>query len=119
MRFASYARVGLVLRQVLGYLCIAGFGGCAYGNNGFIVARHTLTRTAEVVDIYSFGAQVRSTDFDRGATIGYRRASYVYPLGEERSSQTSHTDIFHTALPAAAPILLANTAIGLEMQLIP
>lgn len=119
MRSVKHSRYGLSLRQILSCLWIVGFGGCAYGNNGFILAKHTFTRTAEVVDIYSFGAQVRTIDYDRGATFGYRRASYVYPRVSEQSSQMSHIDIFHTVLPVTDPILLANTAIGVEVELIP
>ena len=119
MGSAKHSRYGLTLRRLLGCLWVIGFSGCAYGNYGFILAKHTFTRTAEVVDIYSFGAQARTIDFDRGGTIGYRRTSYVYPRDSEHSSQTSHIDLFHTALPPTDPILLANTAIGLEVQLIP
>jgi hypothetical protein len=72
-------------RRLFGCLWLIGFGGCAYGNYGFVIAKHTVTGTAEVVDIYSFGAQARTIGYDRGGTIGYRRASYVFPNGKWHS----------------------------------
>jgi hypothetical protein len=52
--------------------------GCTFGNYGSLVTRYTQTETATIMDVYSVGLQMRTDQLDRGATLGYRRASYIY-----------------------------------------
>lgn len=52
--------------------------GCAIGDYGSLVSRYTHTKTATVMDVYSLGLQMRTFQHDRGATLGYRRSSYIF-----------------------------------------
>jgi hypothetical protein len=96
---------------------LATLSSCAIGSTGVVTARHTRTPTAIVVDLYTFGLQVRPSAFDGGATLGYRHVTYVYPRGESRYGEASRDrEWLHCNLPAGAPLLLASRSVGLELQ---
>lgn len=107
--FACSAGLGLV---------VFGFFGCACGHFGTIVSRRTVVSGAEVMDVYGFGALLRPMGHDPGFTLGYRHASYVYPLATQPAAETPTTEWswFHAPLPAVVPLLQASKTVGIEAQ---
>lgn len=96
--------------------------GCTCGGVGTLVARRTLTPSAEVVEVYTVGLQLRSTAFDGGATAGWRRAIYFYPRavaeGAERKLEEPQPswNWFKVSLPSSCPAVRGNTSVGIELQ---
>ncbi|MBM3223663.1 MAG: hypothetical protein FJZ47_07685 [Candidatus Tectomicrobia bacterium] len=102
----------LLLAQVL-----AGTG-CTLGSSGTLVARYTYTDTAVVLDRYMLGAQLRLQGPDGGATLGYRRASYVFArTGAPSNPPPVVWRYFHAPWPAGRLLLRGTTTIGLECQM--
>jgi hypothetical protein len=100
------------LLPVLGTLA-----GCAIGATGVITARHTRTPTATVVDLYSFGVQLRPSAFDGGVTLGYRHVTYIYPRAASTTAEApARVQWLRCDVPAGPPILLASRSVGVELQ---
>jgi hypothetical protein len=99
---------------LLSCLCMA---GCAFGRLGTLVARRTLTQTAEVVEVFGCGLLLRPTRHDGGVSIGFRRATYIYPrlAGDTRpAGQSLHWG--WVPLRADLPFFLGTREVGLEFQ---
>jgi hypothetical protein len=108
-----------ISRWLLAVLAIAfAQSGCAVGPFGTIIARRTVANGAEIVDTYAFGALARPLGVDRGLTLGYRHASYLYPLLDtEQEARGSTWRWGFAPIPARPPLLRASTTIGVEAQL--
>lgn len=105
------------LRTLLLVAALATLSGCAVGSSGVVSARHTRTPSAHVIDVYTFGLHVRPSAFDRGATLGYRHATYIYPSGGwDALTGSSRREWLRCKLPPGSPILLASRSTGLELQ---
>lgn len=121
-------------------LCITFIeSGCTIGNYGSLLTRYTHTDTATVMDIYSLGAQVRTFKPDRGATLGYRRATYIFVKenrGEHKQNNSCFLSIpweiendkahprtewclFQSPLLKAEMLTRASTSTGIEVQSTP
>lgn len=70
LRFGLSALAALVTSGCL--------SSCACGRLGALVARQTLTPTADVLEVAGWGVLLRPTKYDGGVSIGYRRATYIY-----------------------------------------
>lgn len=106
----------LSLAVLLALLCT----GCACGRVGTLAARRTLTASAEVVDVYGFGALLRPGGVDGGGTLGWRHATYIYPrlatgAGEESVDWTWGW----VPEPRATPFFLVARSLGGEVALFP
>ena len=53
--------------------------GCACGRVGTLASRRTITGSADIIDVYAFGALLRPQAVDGGFTLGWRHATYIYP----------------------------------------
>ena len=96
---------------------VASLSSCACGRVGTLVARQTLTPTAEVVEVTGLGVLLRPTPYDGGLSIGWRRATYIYPrlAGDVRPvGQTLHWGW----VPGRAelPFFLGTREVGVEFQ---
>jgi len=105
---------------VLGGALALGFalGGCAIADYGTLAGRYTYTPDALVLDVYSVGAQVRTLAKDRGATLGFRRSTYIIPA-EEGTPFEPKTEWRwgHVPHPAGGDFYTqANRSVGLELQ---
>lgn len=95
-------------------------GGCAYGRFGTLVARQTLTSTAQVVEVYGFGVLVRPTAYDGGVSLGYRRATYIYPRLAGDLRPVGETMYWGWApLRPELPFYLDTQQAGAEWQVVP
>lgn len=97
----------------------ATLSGCACGRVGTLTARRTLTPTAEVLEVTGWGVLLRPTKSDGGLSVGYRRATYIYPriAGDARPvGQTFHWGWVPTRMEL--PYFLGTRTVGLEMQAI-
>lgn len=97
--------------------------GCTCGGFGTLAARRTLTPSAEVVEVYAVGLQLRSTVFDGGATAGWRRAIYFYPREASEGAEGKSEELpqpswswFKVNLPSSSPAVRGNTTVGMELQ---
>lgn len=111
-----------------GSSCLAGAAlacvvtGCTCGGIGTLAARRTLTPSAEVVEVYAVGLQLRPALFDGGATAGWRRAIYFYPraardgAGARQDEPQSSWSWFTVSLPSSRPAVRGNTTLGMELQ---
>lgn len=105
-----------LLRCAALFACVL-FAGCACGRVGTLATRQTLTPTAEVVEVYGFGALLRPTPHDGGLSLGYRRATYIYPrlAGDTRPvGETMHWG--WAPLRDELPFFLGTQETGLEFQ---
>lgn len=112
--------------------------GCAVGNYGpTLWTKYTYTPTATVVEVRVLGLHARTDPFDRGATLGYRNAIYVFPCRHEKVGE--EIKLFRVEWPGmnqSGPgngenqlsgkwlemnrsIILLNTSYGFEFQLMP
>lgn len=94
--------------------------GCACGRVGTLAARRTVTPTAEVIDVFGFGALLRPGGFDAGFTLGWRHATYIFPRAaadefEEGQSWTWGVVPRHTG----EPFFLGARSIGGEVAKYP
>ena len=94
--------------------------GCAFGHHGTLLARRTLVKGAEVVDVHALGLLVRPTSIDGGLTVGYRHATYIFPR-ESIADEEPRSDWlwFHAPLGDELPLLRTSTSLGLELQWMP
>lgn len=96
--------------------------GCTCGGVGTLAARRTLTPSAEVVEVYAVGLQLRPTGFDGGATAGWRRAIYFYSRSTNETADAraigphSSWSWFRVSLPSSSPAVRGNTTVGMELQ---
>ncbi len=94
--------------------------GCACGRVGTLAARRTLTRGAEVIDVYAFGALLRPRGADSGGTLGWRHATYIYPRAAGDGAEAgTHWTWGWAPLPAEAPFFLATRSLGAEVARYP
>lgn len=93
--------------------------GCAIGNHGTLLARRTVAGGAEILDVYAFGLLIRPGGFDAGISLGYRHATYIFPLASIAEPRGSDWRWFHAPVPAADPLVTASTSLGLETQFTP
>lgn len=95
----------------------AAMSGCACGRLGTHVARQTLTPTAEVVEVTGWGVLLRPTKYDGGLSIGWRRATYIYPrLAEDTRPVGQSMHWGWVPWRAELPFFLGTREIGLEFQ---
>ena len=96
------------------------FTGCACGRIGTLAERRTVTRRAEVIDVYGFGALFRLRGVDGGFTFGWRHATYIYPRAADDGM---HEGVRWTYgwLPHrdSDPFFLAVCSIGAEVAKYP
>lgn len=87
--------------------------GCACGRYGTVVARRTLTPTAEVIEVYGFGALLRPGGVDGGFTLGWRHATYICPrLSRDEPEDGARWTFGLVPELRAEPFFLAATSIG-------
>ena len=100
------------------FLAVFLFGqaGCAVGNYGTLVSRTTYTETAKVVDVYALGAYLRPAEMDRGFTLGYRKATYIYP-NKEKLQPKSELRWFRADVPENKSRTQLNSTAGVEIQM--
>lgn len=112
-RFSLRSSAGVVITCA----AMSAMGGCACGRVGTLVARETLTPTAEVVEVTGCGVLLRPTKFDGGLSVGYRQATYVYPrlAGDSRPLGQS---FYWGWVPSHAelPFFVGTREVGLEFQ---
>jgi hypothetical protein len=91
------------------------------GSYGPLLARYTYTASAVVVDVYTGGIDVRPLGPDAGATLGIRRASYVFSRRAPCDPGALGTTWrwLHAPWPAEHPIVVGVTAVGLEAHTTP
>ena len=95
-------------------LLLLALPGCACGRYGTVVARRTLTPTAEVVEVYGVGALLRPWACDAGLSLGWRHATYVYPRAEDGAPAGSRWSWGFAPVRAETPFFLAARGLGLE-----
>lgn len=89
--------------------------GCAIGNVGMLASRVTTTQSAKVIDVFSVGGWLRNSSFDRGASLGYRSATYVLP--NDTNQETGQKWSFFVApILQDKPLCVGSTMIGIEAQ---
>ena len=94
--------------------------GCACGRAGTLAARRTVTRGAEVIDVYAFGALLRPRGADSGGTLGWRHATYIYPRAAgDGAAEGTHWTFGWAPLHAEAPFFLATRSLGAELARYP
>jgi hypothetical protein len=98
-------------------VAIMALSGCACGRLGTLVARQTLTPTAEVLEITGWGLLLRPTKYDGGLSLGYRHATYIYPRLASDTRPVGQTRHWGW-VPARAelPFFLRTREIGVELQ---
>ncbi|MCE9610735.1 MAG: hypothetical protein K8R23_11125 [Chthoniobacter sp.] len=90
--------------------------GCACGRYGTVAARRTLTKTAEVIDVYGFGALLRPGGVDGGFTLGWRHATYIGPrLSHDETDVCARWTFGLVPEMCAEPFFLAATSLGGEV----
>lgn len=105
-----------LLRCTALILCLP-LTGCACDRVGTLVARQTLTATAEVVEVTGWGVLLRPTKYDGGLSIGYRRATYIYPrLAGDTRPVGQLTRWGWMPWRPELPFYLGTRQIGLEFQ---
>ena len=105
---------------VVAAVCICFASGCACGRFGTLVARRTFTRTAEVVDVYGFGALLRPAGSDAGISLGWRHATYVYP--REPGDGAAEGTLWNYGcvhLHREGPFFLVARGLGAELLVFP
>ncbi len=103
-------------------LVIVCFPGCAFGNHGTLLTRRTMVKNAEILDVYAVGLLLRTSSVDGGFSLGYRHATFIYPLEADlvdASERGSEWFWFRAPLRTEHPLLRASTSIGLETQFTP
>jgi hypothetical protein len=94
--------------------------GCSVGNYGTLLARYTYTDTAVVLDSYTIGLQLRPQGPDGGLSLGYRRASYVFPRAAEQPEPTTVVwRCFAAPWPPGSLVTRGITTLGMEIQATP
>lgn len=90
--------------------------GCACGRAGTLAARRTVTRGAEIIDVYAVGALLRPQGADSGGTLGWRHATYIYPRPAGDGAEEGTRWTFGWApLREEAPFFLATRSLGAEI----
>lgn len=116
----KYPNLFGAIRAVLFLILLFCFSGCAVGPYGTVVSKVTYTDSAMVIDLYSFGFQLRPGGYDGGASLGQRHAVYIFPcsLKEERTKKEGW-HWFNASLPEPAPLVRATSVYGLELETSP
>lgn len=90
--------------------------GCACGRYGTVAARRTLTQTAEVIEVYGFGALLRPGGVDGGFTLGWRHATYICPrISRDEAAASPRWTFGIVPELRVEPFFLAATSIGGEV----
>ena len=108
---------GLRVGRWMTLLLFLPLAGCACGNYGTLIARRTLTPTAEVVKVSGWGLLLRPAETDAGLSLGYRQATYIYPRLTDDTRPVGEA-IFWGWAPVRAelPFFLGSRTAGLELQ---
>lgn len=94
--------------------------GCACGRYGTLAARHTITSSADVIDVYGVGALLRPKGVDGGLTLGWRHATYIYPRLATDESEEGERWTFGRMPPRLGnPFFLAARSVGGEVAKYP
>ena len=108
---------GLRVGRWMTLLLFLPLAGCACGHYGTLIARRTLTPTAEVVKVSGCGLLLRPADADAGLSLGYRQATYIYPRLPE-DTRPAGDSIFWGWAPVRAelPFFVGTRTAGIELQ---
>ena len=118
MLISSFAKTP-VIRAARGIALLSSLSlaGCAYGHFGTLVARRTLTPTAEVVKVAGWGLLLRPAEADAGLSLGYRQATYIYPRLPDDTRPVGDSTFWGWApVRAELPFFLGTRAAGIELQ---
>ena len=95
-------------------------GGCACGRIGTLAARRTITASAEIIDVYAFGALLRPRAVDGGFTLGWRHATYIYPrLAGDGAEEGARWTFGWAPQRDETPFFLAARSLGGEVASLP
>jgi len=92
--------------------------GCA-GTFGLTTATVTDTPRARIVDVQSFGFEVRTRRFDAGGNLGYRHSVYLFPPAADCQTPTPRHHLFFVPAKELTPLGTLTCTIGLEAGFTP
>ncbi len=93
---------------------------CACGRLGTLAQRRTMTKDAEVSDVYGVGALLRMRGVDGGFTLGWRHATYIYPrVSSDGAAEGTRWTIGWVPRHTADPFFLAIRSVGAEVAKYP
>ena len=92
--------------------------GCA-GTFGLTTATVTDTPKARIVDVQSFGFEVRTRRFDAGGNLGYRHSVYLFPPAADGQTAATRHHLFFVPAEGLIPLGTLTCNIGLEAGFTP
>lgn len=92
--------------------------GCA-GTFGITTATVTDTPKARIVDVQSFGLEVRTRRLDAGGNLGYRHSVYLYPSRTGDKASTTSRHLLFVPADEQLPLKILTRNIGLEAGFTP